>query len=387
MKNTIAPLALLALMATFPLLSSAQSAPSASEDSTPQIPLRNVDAYAFRLEEAEQQAKNTMNHDLSGMVCPYIIANHGLTSLTQFSYSGHDVSCGYTSETSDSYITAYMSRYGEEMTPEIILQNATSQIEQVHTVLRAQDTRKTNLVFGNVTLPCLQKQYRLIVNGVEKNSGTWACSLDGWAIKFRATWDSDDATPLSGITDFSARQNRAAANLSTCAAQRAIREDAPSRESDIASVLFFATEFQTLTPLTAPMCFIEQYAADSRGLLLASINSDRGDTLISQQFDGTGQIDGTRIEARRASEAIELAVVELGASKGPVWQLMSFPNDSTMKLFKEYEGLPSSAQFANDALAFANGKLQSIGGISRDEDGNTSVEVSDMMLGDDETED
>lgn len=387
MKNAIAPLALFALMGTFPLLSSAQSAPSASEDSTPQIPLRNVDAYAFRLEEAEQQAKNTMNHDLSGMVCPYIIANHGLTSLTQFSYSGHDVSCGYASETSESFITAYMSRYGEEMTPDIILQKAASDIEQVHTVMQSQDTRKIDLAFGTVTLPCLQKQYRLMIKGVENNSGIWACSLDGWAIKFRATWEGDDATPLTGIQDFAARQNRAATNLNTCAAGRNTTTDAPSKPSDISSIIFYATEFQTRTPLTAPMCFIEQYAADSRGLLIASVASDRGDILVSQQFDGRGQIDGTRIEARRAPGIVELATAEMGTGKGPVWQLMGFPDDSTMRLYIQYEGLPSSAQFSKDALSFANGKLQSIGGITRDEDGGTSIEVSDAMLGDDAAED
>lgn len=387
MKHAIAPLALFALMGTFPLFSSAQSAPSMSEDSTPTIPLRNVDAYAFRLEEAEQQAKNTMHHDLSGMVCPYIIANHGLTNVTQFSYSGHDVSCGYASETSTSFITAYMSRYGEEMTPDIILQKAASDIEQVRTVIRSQDTRKIDLAFGNVKLPCLQKQYRLMIDGIEKSSGIWACSLDGWAIKFRATWEGDDAVPLSGITDFSARQTRAATNLNTCAAGRNTAMDAPSKPSDISSIIFYATEFQTRTPLTSLMCFIEQYAADGRGLLLASVASDRGNILVSQQFDGTGPIEGTRIEARRASGIIELASTEMDTGQGPIWQLMSFPDEATMRLFKEYEGLPSYSQFSKDALSFANGQLQSIGGVIRDENGDATIEVSESMLGDDAAED
>ena len=129
MKHVICA-AILALFAPITALSAtAQLEETSDERVALPLPLSNSNAYAFRLEQADQQAMNVLHHDLSGLVCPYIIDNHALTKITQFSHSGHDVACGYNSQEANSYITIYMSRYGEDATPSAMMENAAIQLD------------------------------------------------------------------------------------------------------------------------------------------------------------------------------------------------------------------------------------------------------------------
>jgi hypothetical protein len=383
MKHVICA-AILALFAPITALpATAQLEETSDERVALPLPLSNSNAYAFRLEEADQQAKNRVHHDLSGLVCPYIIDRHALTKITQFSHSGHDVSCGYNSQEANSYITVYMSRYGEDATPSAMMEQASLQLEAAYNVVSSEEAKPTEISFGDAPLQCLQRQYKIIVGAMPRNSGIWTCNLDGWVFKVRATWIGDDIVPFAGIDSFTSRQKASAETLQTCAATRRgfqSIETAAEAENSIASVLAYALEMPEASDLVQPLCFLDQYNNSERALVVGWIPTGDEPTYFAHQYDSFGPIPGTHVELLEAPEDASMIAAELTGVTEKLWHLRGYPDTDSVDLFKEYLGQPTPDQFTSDALAMTAGELPPLGGVQRGEDGNIELVISDASL-------
>lgn len=356
----------------------AQSPSDRTEAQTPapKVPLMNDAAFAFTIEEADQQAQNIARHSLSAMTCPYIIENHALTKVTQFSLSGHDVACGYNSNDSSSYITIYMSRYGEEATPDVTLNLATEQIDNAYTVISRSDINSPTLNFAGTPLQCRQQQFRIVTGGTERNSGLWTCNIDGWAFKIRATWDGLATQTDQGIDDFLGRQSLSAETLNQCKAMRSEFEtDAVVSEPDLTTPLLYATNMPSPPDMTKPFCYLNMFSTAERALLLGWQNQIGAPIFVAEQYDGFGAIQGTQLQLAKAPPSIALIKQELSGKATEVWHLSAFNGADNFQLFKAYDSVPSFAQITDGFLKVASGMIEPIGGISVDEDGNTTISV------------
>ncbi|MDG1825339.1 MAG: hypothetical protein P8H62_03635, partial [Henriciella sp.] len=86
-----------------------------------------------------------------------------------------------------------------------MMEQASLQLEAAYNVVSSEEAKPAEISFGDAPLQYLQRQYKIIVGGMPRNSGIWTCNLDGWVFKVRATWIGDDIVPFAGIDSFTSR--------------------------------------------------------------------------------------------------------------------------------------------------------------------------------------
>lgn len=344
------------------------------------LPLKDRDAFAFTILDEQGVAE----HPLSGLVCPFEISGHQLTGLAQYSLSGHDVSCGYNAPEGGSTLTFYFSHYGEQETAERTVEGALAAIRNHGNFGPPLEQKQASMNFGGG--PFENCQMAVLDNNppaVMAKSGVWACNIDGWVYKVRATWTAVDAVMLNGIEEFSAGQVRARDFAAACAALDA--DDTPFVETVeestvvLASVVTLASDrLEDVDDQNGPddptSCHMGGWSNDATATTVVAYPRSTTPALqtIHSSLDGIYQQGGVMLVP---APSLNSLITQAGTTLPDTgaWMLRANLSDSAIGVFRIYAGRPPLDQALEDLQAVLREELQALTSIEYDEDGNTSI--------------
>lgn len=176
------------------------------------LPWRNNDVQAFGI-----HPRGGINHIFSGFACPDKLGAIPRTDVFQFSVSGHDVGCNYTSPDQQTFITFYMSAFGEAGAPAKVVGEVTDNLVRL-TSAKIDNGGKIDLSLGDTERPCAYATFDITNNGTPAKTAIYVCSVGIWSFKTRVTWGANRADPLLLIKRFMANQHEFIARARTCSA-------------------------------------------------------------------------------------------------------------------------------------------------------------------------
>ena len=350
------------------------------------LPLEDFDAWIFDIDETDQTAR----HNTSGLICPFNVQNLQLSSLEQYSLSGHDVSCGYSIETSSLILTFYMSWYGPILTPEESFNQA---VEDISTGLTSvQQTSKSEVIFqiGSETLPCQEAILEALHQSQPVNTALWLCVKDGWYFKTRATWFQEDPFDLEEIAKFIRLQTDFLDKANYCEPVRrreqteAILTSVDDAASLISMLAILDAKQTNFTPSTTA-CIIDAVSSETNGVLIQEW-PDRPETPYTatiSSIDGTADFNQFHLQLVEPITLVEELLEDNLANEDKnktldttnQYALFEGHTDGSMTLWRAYESLPSREQFWEDLVLALNRDIPKIAALKINKNGGSDISI------------